>query len=86
MRSKLNFDHRMHLVAGALVVALAGCQTTSSPTTGSSGVSYGDSKAVETVTTDLGSTDIQMISEKMTQSLIKQPLIQDCLLYTSRCV
>ncbi|SBT03768.1 putative lipoprotein [Candidatus Accumulibacter aalborgensis] len=77
MRSKLNFDHRMHLVAGALVVALAGCQTTSSPTTGSSGVSYGDSKAVETVTTDLGSTDIQMISEKMTQSLIQQPLIQD---------
>nr|WP_186405645.1 penicillin-binding protein activator LpoB [Candidatus Accumulibacter aalborgensis] len=67
----------MHLVAGALVVALAGCQTTSSPTTGSSGVSYGDSKAVETVTTDLGSTDIQMISEKMTQSLIQQPLIQD---------
>jgi uncharacterized protein (TIGR02722 family) len=77
MRSKLNCDHRMHLVAGALVVALAGCQTTSSPTTGSSGVSYGDSKAVETVTTDLGSTDIQMISEKMTQSLIQQPLIQD---------
>ena len=29
------------------------------------------------MTTDLGSTDIQMISEKMTQSLIQHPLIQD---------
>ena len=29
------------------------------------------------MTTDLGSTDIQMISEKMTQSLIQQALIQD---------
>jgi uncharacterized protein (TIGR02722 family) len=66
----------MHLVAGAILIALAGCQTTS-PTTGTSGVSYGDAKAVETVTTDLGSTDLQMISEKMTQSLIQHPLIQD---------
>ncbi len=69
-------DYRMHLVAGAVLIALAGCQTTS-PTTGTSGVSYGDAKAVETVTTDLGSTDLQMISEKMTQSLIQHPLIQD---------
>ena len=69
-------DYRMHLVAGAILIALAGCQTTS-PTTGPSGVSYGDAKAVETVTTDLGSTDLQMISEKMTQSLIQHPLIQD---------
>jgi uncharacterized protein (TIGR02722 family) len=66
----------MHFSVGILLLALAGCQTTS-PTTGSSGVSYGDAKAVETVTTDLGSTDIQMISEKMTQSLIQHPVIQD---------
>lgn len=77
MRSKLNFDHRMHLVAGALVLVLTGCQTTSPTIGGSGGVSYGDSKAVETVTTDLGSTDIQMISEKMTQSLIQHPVIQE---------
>jgi hypothetical protein len=76
MVSKLASDYRMHLVAGAMLIALAGCQTTS-PTTGTSGVSYGDAKAVETVTTDLGSTDLQMISEKMTQSLIQHPLIQD---------
>lgn len=57
-------------------VLLTGCQTMS-PTVGSSDVSYGDSKAVEAVTTDLGSTDIQMVSEKMTQSLIQHPLVQD---------
>lgn len=76
MVSKIGFLHRTHFIVGALLLALAGCQTTS-PTTGSSGVSYGDAKAVETVTTDLGSTDIQMISEKMTQSLIQHPVIQD---------
>ncbi len=76
MFSKPDFKRYPHLLTGILLVALAGCQTTS-PTTGTSGVSYGDAKAVETVTTDLGSTDIQMISEKMTQSLIQHPVIQD---------
>ena len=76
MFSITGFKRYPHLLSGILLVALAGCQTTS-PTTGTSGVSYGDAKAVETVTTDLGSTDIQMISEKMTQSLIQHPVIQD---------
>ena len=76
MRTPIATDCRVHLLAGLMMLALAGCQTTS-PTIGSSGVSYGDSKAVETVTTDLGSTDIQMISEKMTQSLIQHPVVQD---------
>jgi uncharacterized protein (TIGR02722 family) len=40
-------------------------------------VTYTDPKAVETVTTDLGSTDIQVMAEKMTQSLIQHPIIQD---------
>ncbi len=75
MGSKLCRDHRTPLLAGILMLALAGCQS-NSPTTGTSGVSYGDAKAVETVTTDLGSTDIQMISEKMTQGLIQTPEIQ----------
>ena len=75
MSTKLGSEYRKHLLAGAMILALAGCQTTS-PTTGTSGVSYGDAKAVETVTTDLGSTDIQMISEKMTQGLIQTPEIQ----------
>ncbi|SDG66142.1 penicillin-binding protein activator LpoB [Propionivibrio dicarboxylicus] len=76
MNATLRSSRGIPLLTGLLMLALAGCQTTS-PTTGSSGVSYGDSKAVETVTTDLGSTDIQMISEKMTQSLIQHPVIQD---------
>jgi uncharacterized protein (TIGR02722 family) len=76
MSTKLGSEYRMRLLAGAMIFTLAACQTTS-PTTGSSGVSYGDSKAVETVTTDLGSTDIQMISEKMTQSLIQHPVVQE---------
>ncbi len=75
MESILGTSHRTYVLTSILLVALAGCQTTS-PTTGTSGVSYGDAKAVETVTTDLGSTDIQMISEKMTQGLIQTTEIQ----------
>ncbi len=63
------------LLPALLALALSACQTTS-PTVGDGSVSYGDAKAVETVTTDLGSTDIQMIAEKMTQSLIQTPEIQ----------
>jgi len=63
-------------LCGLSVALFTGCATTS-PTTGGGDVSYGDAKAVETVTTDLGSTDIQMVAEKMTQSLIQHPLVQD---------
>lgn len=34
-------------------------------------VSYGDEKAVETLTADFGSTDLQSTAEKMTQSLLQ---------------
>jgi uncharacterized protein (TIGR02722 family) len=61
-------------------LALSACQTTSSPTVvGDGNISYGDAKAVETVTTDLGSTDIQMITEKMTQSLLQTPEIRNAI-------
>lgn len=76
MSAMLRTDRCIHLLTGVVLLALAGCQTTS-PTTGSPGVSYGDATAVETVTTDLGSTDIQMTAEKMTQSLIQHPVVQD---------
>jgi len=75
MYTKPRFNLQASLLVAALALVLTGCETTS-PTTGTSGVSYGDAKAVETVTTDLGSTDIQMISEKMTQGLIQTPEIQ----------
>jgi uncharacterized protein (TIGR02722 family) len=69
---------RFSLLSALLALSLSACQTANSPTVGDgSGVSYGDAKAVETVTTDLGSTDIQTTSEKMTQSLLQTPLLQD---------
>lgn len=78
MYLKPALSYRAGLVAGLLAFSLVGCKSTSSPTVGGdSNVKYGDAKAVETVTTDLGSTDIQMISEKMTQSLIQHPLMRD---------
>ncbi|MDR2092438.1 MAG: penicillin-binding protein activator LpoB [Azoarcus sp.] len=67
---------RFPLLPALLALSLSACQTLNSPTVGK-GVSYGDSKAVETVSTDLGSTDIQTTSEKMTQSLLQTPLLQD---------
>ena len=73
MAVKSIHSYRLPLLSSLLVLALTGCQTTGM---GGSGVSYGDSKAVETVNTDLGSTDVQMISEKMTQGLIQTPEIQ----------
>lgn len=39
-------------------------------------VQYGDPTAVETLTVDFGSTDLQMIAERMVQSLLSAPVIQ----------
>ncbi len=46
-----------------------GCASTPS-------VSYGDAGQVETVTADFGSTDLQLIAEKMVTSLLSTPLLQ----------
>ena len=50
------------------VVLLAACST---PVT-----QYGDAKAVETVTNEFGSTDLQLMAESMTRSLLNTALIQ----------
>lgn len=50
-------------------VGVSGCSST--------GVSYGDASAVETTTTEFGSTDLQMIAEKMVDSLLTFPPIVD---------
>ena len=39
-------------------------------------VEYGDPTATETLTIDFGSTDLQMIAEKMVQSLLSSPAVQ----------
>ncbi|MBF0402243.1 MAG: penicillin-binding protein activator LpoB [Magnetococcales bacterium] len=58
----------------------AGCVTASGPASGpgvvgSGRVQYGDPKAVESVSNSFGSTDLQMIAESMTRSLLQSPAI-----------
>ena len=63
------------LVAGTL--ALAGCQNISSPVVRfDRQVNYGDAKAVELVTNEFGSSDLQLIAEKMTGSLLETGIFQ----------
>lgn len=55
---------------------LSGCVTTS-PEVTSGPVKYGDSKAVETVTNEFGSSDLQTIAETMARSLLQsRPVTQ----------
>lgn len=58
----------IQLIVGAVLVAgLAGC----------SSVQYGDATAQETVNTDFGSTDLQMIANKMVDDmLVFPPVVQ----------
>ena len=58
----------------AATLLLSACVTTGSPVVGGN-VQYGDSKAVESVTTDFGSTDLQMMAETMTRSMLQSPVI-----------
>jgi len=68
------------LVAGAI---MAGCATqqyaasTASPAVGYGNIGYGDAKAVETVTNEFGSTDLQMIAETMARSLLQSPVMRN---------
>ena len=62
---------RINLIAALCVLILtAGCA--SSPS-----VKCGDSKGVETVNTDFGSTDLQTIAEAMTRSLLESRVVLD---------
>lgn len=70
---------RMLAVSGIVVttLCLSGCPASLSQPTVSFArqVSYGDNKAVETVTNEFGSTDLQMIAEKMVGSLLEDPVL-----------
>jgi uncharacterized protein (TIGR02722 family) len=55
------------LLLAVTVVAVGGC---AKPKT-----RYGDAGAVETVTNQFGSTDLQMLAEQMTQSMLQAPAI-----------
>lgn len=59
------------------IAALAsGCASTSSPVLGGGNISYGDSKAVELITNEFGSSDLQSIAESMTRSLAQSGVLQ----------
>ena len=61
----------------AATLILTGCPAPLSQPTVSFArqTNYGDNKAVETVTNEFGSTDLQMISEKMVGSLLEDPVL-----------
>lgn len=65
-----------------LILLLLSSCATNAPVVGSGKVSYGDSTAVETVNTDFGSTDLNMVATQMSNSLITSNKINQCKTYT----
>lgn len=59
----------------AKVTALAGIAALMTACASGPQVKYGDAKAIETVTADFGSTDLQTIAESMTRSLLQSKAI-----------
>jgi penicillin-binding protein activator len=71
----INHKKALLSVIGGLSVVLAGCANppvSQGPTVGGN-VTYGDAKAVETVTNEFGSSDLQLIAETMSRSLLQHP-------------
>jgi len=66
------FTRVAFLTLAALLVS--GCAN-NSPVLGNKNITYGDTKAVETVTNEFGSTDLQMIAESMTRSLAQSGIL-----------
>lgn len=60
--------------ATSLALLTTGC-VTNSPVVGGGNVEYGDAKAVELVTNEFGSSDLQAIAEAMTRSLLQSRVI-----------
>jgi penicillin-binding protein activator len=58
------------ILSAGVVVLLSGCASTGGLT---GGVSYGDAQSVETLTKDFGSTDLQMIAQKMVDDMLSFP-------------
>jgi len=69
MLNSILFNSRKSLIL-LLPLLLNGCAT-KSPNLSSGNVQYGDSKAVETLTNEFGSTDLQTIAESMASSLLQ---------------
>ena len=74
----MSMRHTLRWTTSAVAaLMLAVCASTNSPTVSSGNVSYGDSKAVETVSNEFGSTDLQMIAETMARSLAQHPVMRE---------
>lgn len=58
---------KLVLASVATVVALTGCASTQ--------VNYGDAQSVETLNKDFGSTDLQMIADKMVTDMLSFPVV-----------
>jgi uncharacterized protein (TIGR02722 family) len=61
-------------IALVATLGVSGCAT-NQPAYSPGNVQYGDTKAAETLTNEIGLTDFQMMAEKMTTSLLTSPLI-----------
>lgn len=61
-------DKKLIFLMLTMVALLSGCATVPA-------VSYGNPEQVETVTTGFGSTDLQLIAEKMVNSLLASPVL-----------
>lgn len=67
---------RYHILLTSITVALlSGCASSPTPTLSTGDVQYGDSKAVETLTNEFGSTDLQSIAQSMANSLLQAPVL-----------
>ena len=74
---KIPFQRHLAWGLAAATLLLAGCQNLSSPVIRfDRQVNYGDAKGVELVTNEFGSSDLQMIAEKMTGSLLETGIFQ----------
>ena len=69
------------IMVSTATMMLASCAV-NAPVVGSGKVSYGDSNAVETVNTDFGSTDLNMVANQMATQLIRSGKINQCKTYT----
>ena len=64
------------------LIMMCGCSMINAPVVGSGKISYGDANAVETVNTDFGSTDLNVVVQNMADDLIKNGALNSCKTYT----
>lgn len=69
------YFYLLPLTGAALL--FAGCSSDSAPRIGRDHVQYGDPHAVETININFGSTDLQILSEKMVGSMLNSGVLRN---------